>query len=107
MRSSGAWKGLPKQTEEVIYRVAQEALQNVAKHSRATRVNLFLRRTDRKIRLSVTDNGNGFDAATAAAKPGSFGLAGMQERARLLGGKLRVLSAPGRGVAVRLELPRE
>jgi signal transduction histidine kinase len=94
-------------TQEVIYRVSQESLQNIAKHSQATHVNLCLREADKNIRLSVTDNGNGFDAATAAAKPGSFGLAGMQERARLLGGKLRVLSAPGRGVAVRLELPRE
>jgi signal transduction histidine kinase len=86
--------------------VSQESLQNIAKHSQATRVNLSLQDADKCIRLSVTDNGAGF-STKAASKPMSFGLAGMQERARLLGGKLNVSSQPGKGVAVRLVLPKD
>jgi signal transduction histidine kinase len=90
----------------VIYRVSQECLQNIVKHSQATRVNLSVRGADKSIRLSVSDNGAGFEAETAWVKPTSFGLTGMRERAALLGGSLAVRSAPGKGVAVTLDLPR-
>ena len=96
---------LPRQAEEVIYRVAQESLQNIVKHSQATHVNLSLRAADSSIRLSVSDNGAGFGADTAKTKPMSFGMAGMRERAALLGGTLAVRSAPGKGVSVVLRLP--
>ncbi|MBZ5728728.1 MAG: sensor histidine kinase [Acidobacteriia bacterium] len=105
LRISGSCHPFSRQTQEVIYRVAQESLQNIAKHSQATHVNLSLRAADKSIRLSVADNGAGFCAETAAGKPGSFGLAGMRERAALLGGKLAIRSAPGKGVTVVLELP--
>jgi signal transduction histidine kinase len=98
--------GLPRETQEVIYRVAQECLQNIAKHSQATHVNLSLRAADKRIRLSVADNGAGFCAETALRKPMSFGLAGMRERAALLGGTLAVRSVPGKGTTIVLELPR-
>jgi two-component system sensor histidine kinase NreB len=88
-----------------VYRIAQESLQNIAKHSQATRVNVFLRTTDKHIRLSVRDNGAGFSADKAWNKPKSFGLAGMRERAALLGGTLAVRSAPGEGTTVLLDLP--
>jgi signal transduction histidine kinase len=97
---------LPMQIQEVIYRVAQECLQNVAKHSQANHVNLLLKAADKSIRLSVTDNGAGFTAETAGSKPMSFGLAGMRERAALLGGTLEVRSKPGKGTTVALQLPR-
>jgi signal transduction histidine kinase len=89
----------------VIYRVAQECLQNVAKHSGATCVNLSLRSTDKRIRLSVRDNGAGFCADQALSKPKSFGLTGMRERALLLGGTLHIATAPGKGTEVTLDLP--
>ena len=92
--------------QEVIYRVAQESLNNILKHSQASRVNLLLGSTDKSIRLSVRDNGAGFNPGAALARPMSFGLAGMRERAALLGGTLKVRSAPGRGASVTLELPR-
>jgi signal transduction histidine kinase len=98
--------GLPRETQEVIYRVAQECLQNISKHSKATHVNLSLVAADKRIRLSVADNGAGFSAETALRKPMSFGLAGMRERAALLGGTLAVRSVPGKGTTVVLELPR-
>ena len=106
VRISSPPEHLPMPTQEVIYRVAQECLQNIAKHSGATQVNLSLRSADKSIRLSVADNGAGFCAETARNQPMSFGLAGMQERAALLGGTLAVRSASGDGVRITLQLPR-
>src|SRR5579883_2064486 len=96
---------LPMETQEVVYRVAQEALQNVAKHARARTVNLSLRSTDKSVRLRISDNGTGFDPEAAGRQARCFGLAGMRQRAELLGGRLMVRSAPGKGAAVVLELP--
>ncbi len=96
---------LPLAAEEAIYRVAQEALQNIAKHSCADSVKLFLRIADSRISLSVSDNGAGFRKEDVSNKPLSFGLAGMRERAALLGGRLETASAPGKGATVKLELP--
>src|ERR1035437_1392075 len=97
---------LSKPIQEVIYRVAQECLQNIAKHSHANQVIVSLRIADKSIRLSVTDNGAGFSAETARNQPMSFGLAGMRERAALLGGTLAVRSTPGEGARITLQLPR-
>jgi signal transduction histidine kinase len=95
----------PQAIAEVIYRVAQESLNNVVKHSRAQRVNLSLSHADKSIRLRVRDNGGGFCADEVSNQPKSFGLAGMRERAALLGGTLEISSAPAEGTSVRLELP--
>jgi signal transduction histidine kinase len=107
MRIAADSDAYPRQIQEVIYRVAQESLQNVAKHSKATCVNLFLRTADKKIRLSVRDNGGGMSETAEAAKLPTFGLEGMRERAALLGGTLAVRSEPGKGVTVTLDLPRK
>ncbi len=96
---------LPRPVEQVIYRVAQECLQNIAKHSRASAVNLSLQSADQRIRLSVSDNGAGFCAARVWSKTMSFGLSGMRERAATLGGTLTVRSAPGEGARIVLSLP--
>jgi signal transduction histidine kinase len=106
MAISRSKTGVTPQGQEVIYRVAQESLQNIAKHSQASHVNLSLRSADEYVRLSVVDDGAGFCAETARRKPMSFGLAGMRERAALLGGTLVVRSAPGKGTSVILQLPR-
>ena len=98
-------KSLPDAVAEVVYRVAQESLLNIVKHSGAKWVKLSLRTADSCIRLSVTDDGAGFSGEAAVHKLASFGLAGMRERAKLLGGTLAVESAVGKGVTVRLELP--
>lgn len=99
----GRVASLPVVVQEVVYRVAQEALQNAAKHARAGRVNLSLDSTDKTVRLGVTDNGAGF--AVGAVRPTGFGLRGMRERAGLLGASLEVSSAPGKGTSVILKLP--
>jgi signal transduction histidine kinase len=105
---------MAEHVETAVYRTAQEALQNVAKHANAhsVRVRLFLQRD--KMVLEVADDGAGFDPAAPAAAAGAgqvstgptgFGLAGMRERAELLGGRLDLSSSPGRGATVRLTVP--
>ena len=103
LRIRGPAARLPLPVQEVVYRIAQEALQNAAKHAGATRINLSLDSTDKRVRLCVADNGAGF--AVEAARPTGFGLRGMRERAGLLGGTLEVRSSPGQGSSVLLRLP--
>ncbi len=105
VRIAGRLEDLPASVQQVIYRIAQEALQNTAKHSQANIVKLSVMRTDKVIRTRISDNGLGFQVGVTAAKPISFGLAGMRERAALLGGKLAVRSARNQGTTVILELP--
>jgi PAS domain S-box-containing protein len=96
--------------EIAAFRVAQEALTNVARHARARRVNVRLRVRDGALRLVVRDDGGGFDA-DAILRRGrrgeGLGLLGMRERAALLGGQVMIRSAPGRGTEVRLLIPLE
>lgn len=106
LRISRGIAGLSGEAQEAVYRVAKEALQNVFKHSQATSVKLLLVSTDKKIRLSIRDDGAGFSPQRAEGRPLSFGLSGMRERAALLGGTLLLRSAPGKGATVILELPR-
>lgn len=97
--------------ETAVYRTAQEALQNVAKHANAQSVRMRLTAPPGRVVLEIADDGAGFDPAAASSRvaghggPSGFGLSGMHERAELLGGKLDVISAPGRGTTVRLTLP--
>ena len=96
----------PIRVRDAVYRVAQEALENISRHSAAKKVKVLLESTDLVIKLTVSDNGAGFTAG-AAEKPTSFGLHGMQQRAALLGGKVTVKTAAGRGVRVALAIPIE
>jgi two-component system sensor histidine kinase UhpB len=93
-----------------LFRIFQEALTNIAKHARASRVTVRLQRQRQRICLTVTDNGAGI-AAADRRKPNSFGLRGMNERAAALGGTLALSDAPGGGtiVAINIELasPRQ
>jgi PAS domain S-box-containing protein len=95
---------LPSDTETTLYRIAQEALTNAARHSRASRVDVILERRGDHVLLIVEDNGVGFDPAQKPADGSSFGLVGMQERAALVGAALQIESAPGEGTTVLLRL---
>ena len=88
----------------VVYRVAQEALVNAARHSGATRIEVNLEPRDSRVRLEVSDNGSGFAFADEGK---GLGLSGMRERALLVGGTLDIDSRPGKGTAVVLEVPAE
>jgi two-component system, NarL family, sensor kinase len=98
---------LPEHAETAVYRIAQEALQNVMKHASAEHVQLRLSVAAGAVLLEISDDGVGFDPAAIAKRtgPAGYGLPGMQQRAELLGGQLTADSTPGRGTVVRLRLP--
>jgi signal transduction histidine kinase len=94
--------------ETALYRIAQEALSNVVRHSGAKTVDIKLMRGDAMVRLVVSDDGRGFDQATparGARPPRSLGLLGIKERAAALGGAGTIASVPGRGTTVTVVLP--
>jgi two-component system sensor histidine kinase DegS len=97
--------GLSAQQELAVYRVMQEALQNVHKHARASTVGIVWQLSTTSWLLHVTDDGVGFDLVKAARRPKSVGLLSMRERAELIGGSLQIQSTPGKGTAVTLLLP--
>lgn len=90
------------EVERTVYRLVQEALTNAGKHAAASRVTVDVGERDGKLDIKVTDDGGGFDPDQPG---GGFGLAGMKERAALVGGDLKVVSAPGRGTAVHASIP--
>jgi signal transduction histidine kinase len=93
---------LAQQVEDVLYRVVQEALSNVIKHSGATRAEVRLRESEETIEVVVRDEGAGFDADGEST---GFGLLGMRERVALVEGALTIESAPGAGTSVRVSIP--
>jgi two-component system sensor histidine kinase UhpB len=95
---------LPEEVELCIFRISQECLQNIAKHSEASSASIVLERTDGDIRLTVSDSGRGFIRSSAMEK-GGLGLVSMEERALCLGGSLSVNSSPGRGTAIHVTIP--
>jgi signal transduction histidine kinase len=96
---------IPSPLKTVIYRILQEALNNVAKHSRARKIQLGLKKKDSRIELTVHDNGRGFDFGKVIALKASrrgFGLASMRERAELSGGRFEIDSSAGRGTTIHV-----
>ncbi|HEX6666124.1 MAG TPA: sensor histidine kinase [Solirubrobacterales bacterium] len=101
----GDFSDLSDDDQLVVYRVAQEALSNAARHSGADRVEVRMhRREDGGVALEVADDGRGF---AFDESEGGLGIGGMRERALLVGGELTIESRPGRGTTVRLTLPGE
>ncbi len=94
---------LPSDVETTIYRIVQEALSNVVKHAEATQVSILLTRKPAAVAAMVEDNGRGFDPADVSRD--GLGLVGMRERVSLLGGRLRIESAPGSGATLVAEIP--
>ena len=91
--------------ELAVYRILQEALQNVHKHAQANTVGVVWQRSSQTWALHITDDGVGFDLVKAARRMKSVGLLAMRERAELIGGSLQIQSLPGKGTAVTLLLP--
>ncbi len=96
---------LPQDVSSCLYRVAQESLGNVSKHSRATQFTVELVGSEEGISLSVRDSGVGFSPELAKPPNGGLGLISMKERVRLVSGTLEVLSRPGEGTHVRVWVP--
>lgn len=103
--SEGAERRLDPNVELNLYRIAQEALNNVEKHAAARIVRVRLEFGRERVRLSVSDDGIGFEPAPPGALEGHLGLLGMEERAALLGGSLSVRSSEGRGTTITAQVP--
>lgn len=104
----GTTRRLPSEVELALFRVAQEALNNIWKHAQVTRCHLELKFTSCRVRLELSDDGQGFNLPRLASEyrySGKLGITGMYERARLIGGTLRIRSKPGLGTTITLEAP--
>lgn len=96
---------LPPSVEVELYRIAQEAFTNIRKHAQAREVDLKLRPTGTRVRLRIEDDGQGIDRAGMRRRTSGFGLIGMRERARLLGGTVRLQRRKGGGTRVVVSVP--
>jgi|WetSurMetagenome_2_1015567.scaffolds.fasta_scaffold37431_2 PAS domain S-box-containing protein len=99
---------LPDKVELVLFRIFQEALSNIRKHSQATQAKVHLDFAPNKVKLIISDNGKGFDLEKKDRHigKGSLGLVGMRERAHLIGASLAIKSKPGHGTVISVDLPR-
>jgi signal transduction histidine kinase len=100
---------LPARVEVALYRIVQEALNNVSKHARATLVKIQLRVTAKAVVCSIEDNGIGFEPKSLQSNPGGrgLGLLGIQERLQALRGEVRIESVPGQGTKLKITIPLE
>ena len=103
----GTPRDLPPIVQDEVYRIAGEALRNTFRHAQASRVEVEIRYDQRLFRLRVRDDGKGISAEAAGSQPyhGHFGMAGMRERAKLVGGTLSVWSEIDSGTEVELVIP--
>ncbi|MFC1925152.1 PAS domain S-box protein [Chloroflexota bacterium] len=103
----GKERRLPSETELTLFRVAQEALSNVRKHACASTAQLALQFGEQKVALSISDNGQGFELPSIIShytRQHKLGLTGIAERVRLLDGRYKIESSPGRGTVISVEI---
>jgi len=100
----GTVPSLPAEMDSQLFRIAQEALANVLKHARSSKAWIELSADSENLRLCIEDDGCGFNPRSAKVRQ-DFGLRGMQERARLIGGYLTVDSWPGTGSRIQVTIP--
>jgi signal transduction histidine kinase len=98
-------KRLPVEVEEALFRIIQEALNNVVKHAGTGQAEVSLGLEGDPIWVTVTDQGAGFDPTGISSEPSHLGLTGMRERVQALGGSLDIASQPGAGTSIRVEIP--
>ena len=101
------WR-LPSSMEIAVFRVVQEAISNIRKHAKATRVNLRLQFQEDKLLVDISDNGQGFNLSQtldSAISVGHLGLLGMKQRAEMLGGDIQIKTGEGDGTTITLDLP--
>jgi len=104
---AGNQRRLPEEVELVLFRITQEALRNVWRHSQAGKAEITVEFDEDKTRITMSDDGQGFNIPAKIgdlARDGKLGLAGMQERARLIGGVLTVQSQPSKGTSITVEI---
>ncbi|MDQ3625153.1 MAG: sensor histidine kinase, partial [Verrucomicrobiota bacterium] len=105
VRTTGTPRRLPGVVEHELLRIAQEAVTNAVKHGRASAISLVLEYATGHLRFTVTDNGSGFDPARDGIKPGHFGLIGMRERVKKLGGAFELRSRRDEGATIDITVP--
>ena len=108
VKVAGTERRLPEEVAIALFRITQETLRNIWRHSDATSAELTIEFSESKTRITISDNGKGFklpDKISDLAKDGKLGLTGMQERANLVGGTLIVQSQPDKGTSITVELP--
>jgi signal transduction histidine kinase len=106
-QKTGRERRLSREVELALYRIAQEALNNVLKHSRATRADLKISFGASEVQMAVSDNGTGFhvpNSPTEFAPIGHFGMVGVHEGADVMGAKLEIESALGKGTRLMVRL---
>ncbi len=104
----GEEKRFAPEFESSLFRIIQEALNNIRRHAQASEANVVIDFTSDKVKVTINDNGRGFELTGRVddlPRSGKLGLVGMQERARLLGGTLEVQSTPGQGTTLIVEVP--
>jgi signal transduction histidine kinase len=104
LRIEGSFERVAPDAALCLFRVAQEALRNVARHAGVKKASVELQRSGGVLRLTVSDEGVGMEPGRAGAKAG-LGLLNIQERARLVGGKVEIRSDPGQGTSITVEVP--
>lgn len=105
---TGTERRLPEEVELVLFRITQEALRNVWRHAQATKAEIKVEFDTDRTRITVSDNGKGFNVPVKIgdlARDSKLGLAGIQERAQLVGGVLAVQSEPGKGTTISVDIP--
>jgi two-component system NarL family sensor kinase len=102
---SGTEKNIPDQHKLIVFRIVQEGLQNIIKHAGASDVNVSIRYLDDCMFISIFDNGVGFDPETELKKREGLGLQNILRRATLVGGKADVISKPGEGTTLQIQMP--
>jgi signal transduction histidine kinase len=95
---------IDRELATALFRILQETLTNVARHAKATKVNIRLAKEDGSLILEIHDNGRGISEEQLAADS-SLGILGMRERALLLGGELTISGAPGQGTTIKARIP--
>ncbi len=108
LKVTGLERRLSPETELPLFRIAQEALRNILRHSQATKTEIRVEFDEGEIRMTISDDGKGFTPPKSLGRltrDGKFGLVSIEERARLIGGTLTVKSASGKGTSVSIVLP--
>jgi signal transduction histidine kinase len=96
---------LSPEVEITLFRIVQEAVTNIIRHSGASEVDIEVVRKGSIVTATVSDDGKGFDAEAALQAPESWGLRGIRERVAVVGGELSIESGPGRGTRIRISIP--
>ena len=102
----GEWERLDPDRAITVFRVFQEALTNVARHAKATRIKMTGQTTDRRVKIAIRDDGRGITPAESA-NPNSFGIMGMRERVHYWGGSISIQGDPGEGTTIEVSIPRD